>query len=137
MRKMRSKMRKMRRKMRSKMRKMRMRGVHIRTYAYVRIRPRGKCVESTYVRVRTHSTAWSPSGCLRRNPTISDVPRGVHALRDSPCNFSSPFLAEFFTCPLAKYRKSPPPCVRTQSPMAGKYKYRKTRGVHVRTRTYA
>jgi hypothetical protein len=41
-------------------------------------------VESTYVRVRTHSTAWSPSGCLRRNPTISDVPRGVHALRDLP-----------------------------------------------------
>ena len=54
----------------------------MRTYAYVRIRPHGKCVESTYVRVRTHSTAWSPSGCLRRNPTISDVPRGVHALRD-------------------------------------------------------
>ena len=61
-----------------------MRGVHMRTYAYVRIRPRGKCVESTYVRIRTYSTAWSPSGCPRRNPTISDVPRGVHALRDLP-----------------------------------------------------
>jgi hypothetical protein len=71
--------------------------IHMRTYAYVRIRPRGKCVESTCVRtrtyvpgrlsapsalVRTHSTAWSPPACLRRIPTISDVPRGVHALRD-------------------------------------------------------
>ena len=69
----------------------------MRTYAYVRIRPRGKRVESTRVRRRTYvfgrvENAWSPrtyaldtwcpSACLRRNPTISDVPRGVHALRD-------------------------------------------------------
>ena len=77
MRKMRSKMRKIMRskmrKMRSKMRKMRMRGVHMRTYAYVRIGPRGKRAESTCVRTRTYvsgrvENVWSPHAYVRTRP---------------------------------------------------------------------
>ena len=50
----------------------------MRTYAYVRIRPRGKCVESTCVRTRTYvfgrmENAWSP----RTYAYVRTRPRGV------------------------------------------------------------
>jgi hypothetical protein len=64
-------------------------GVHMRTYAYVRIRPRGKRAEST--RVRTYPAAWKMCGVhmrtyalVRHTGDTLPVRTRTHAWRHSP-----------------------------------------------------
>jgi hypothetical protein len=74
-------------------------GVHMHTYAYVRIRPRGKRAESTRVRTRTYvsgrmENVWSPHAYIRTRPR---TPYGGYSPRTH-----------------AYARMTSLPCVRTQ-----------------------